>query len=83
MTQPNRPEPSNGEFLTDAQLCGLLHVDGRTTLRWRNAGGGPPFVRVGDRRVLYRRRDVETWIARRTFAHRAAEAVAGQRGAAK
>jgi len=64
------------EFLTDPQLCELLHVNDRTLLRWRNAGGGPPFVRVGPRRLLYRRRDVEAWLAARTFAHRAAEAVA-------
>jgi excisionase family DNA binding protein len=64
------------EFLTDAQLCALLHCDDRTTLRWRNDGGGPQFVRVGPRRVLYRRSDVEAWLTARTFAHRAAEAVA-------
>lgn len=63
------------EFLTDTQLCALLHVDARTTLRWRADGGGPPFVRVGPRRVLYRRADVEAWLAARTFRHRAAESV--------
>lgn len=66
----------SGEFLTDAQLCALLHVDDRTTLRWRIDGEGPPFVRVGQRRVLYRRNDVDGWIAARTYKHRAAEAVA-------
>jgi predicted DNA-binding transcriptional regulator AlpA len=64
------------EFLTDAQLCGLLHVDDRTTLRWRTDGAGPLFVRVGQRRVLYRRADVDAWLAARTFPHRAAEAAA-------
>jgi excisionase family DNA binding protein len=67
---------TDSEFLTDAQLCELLHVDARTSLRWRRDGGGPPFVRVGLRRVLFRRADVETWLAARTFAHRAAESVA-------
>jgi predicted DNA-binding transcriptional regulator AlpA len=71
-----------GELLTDAQLCGLLQVDARTTLRWRNVGDGPPFVRVGTRRVMYRKADIEAWIATRTFPHRAAEAVAGQGTAA-
>lgn len=65
-----------GEFLTDAQLCALVDVTDRTTLRWRRDGGGPSFVRVGPRRVLYRRADVEKWIAARTFPHRAAESVA-------
>ena len=65
-----------GEFLTDQQLCQMLHIDGRTSLRWRRDGGGPPFVRAGERRILYRRADVDAWIAARTFAHLAAEAVA-------
>ena len=47
---------ASDEFLTDAQLCGLLHLDPRTTLRWRADGGGPAFIRAGSRRVLYRRR---------------------------
>jgi predicted DNA-binding transcriptional regulator AlpA len=64
------------QFLTDAQLCEMLHVDDRTTLRWRNAGGGPPFVRVGPRRILYRWVDVEAWISAHTYPHRASEAAA-------
>lgn len=67
---------SVAEFLTDAQLCELLHVDARTTLRWRTDGDGPSFVRVGPRRLLYRRADVDAWISTRTFPHRAAESVA-------
>jgi len=70
------PQHERAEFLTDAQLCALLHVDERTTLRWRTDGGGPPFVRVGPRRILYRRVDIDGWISSRTFTHRAAEAVA-------
>ena len=75
-TQSGASTKVSEEFLTDAQLCALLHCDDRTTLRWRNDGGGPQFVRVGARRVLYRRCDVEAWLAARTFPHRAAEAVA-------
>lgn len=67
------------EFLTDWQLCALLHVDSRTTLRWRSDGDGPPFIRVGGRRILYRRGDIDAWLAARTFPHRAAEAL-GMRG---
>jgi excisionase family DNA binding protein len=62
------------EFLTDEQLAKLLKVDKRTTARWRNDEGGPPYLRVGPRRILYRRRDVEEWIRSRTFASRATEA---------
>lgn len=66
----------SAEYLTDAQICSLLHVNARTTMRWRRDAGGPAFVRVGDRRILYRRSDVEVWLANRTFPHRAAEAYA-------
>lgn len=77
MPEPVNPsENLSAEFLTDAQLCALLHVDSRTTLRWRTDGDGPLFIRVGQRRVLYSRNDVDNWLASRTFAHRAAEAVA-------
>jgi len=70
-----KTETQAGEFLSDAQTCDLLHVTSRTTARWRVEGSGPPFIRAGGRRVLYRRTDVERWLATRTFAHRAAEAV--------
>ncbi len=63
------------EYLDDVQLCTLLHVNSRTTMRWRRDGGGPPFIRAGARRVLYSRRAVDTWLAERSFPHRAAEAV--------
>lgn len=64
------------EFLTDKQLASLLHVTTRTTMRWRADGGGPPFVRVGEWRVLYSRGAVDVWLQQRTFATRAAESVA-------
>jgi hypothetical protein len=65
------------EFLTEQQAADLLHVTTRTLLRWRTDGfGGPVYCRVGPRRVLYARATLDAWIASRTYAHRAAEAVA-------
>ena len=64
------------DFLSDQQLAEMLDVTTRTTGRWRADGGGPPFARIGMRRVLYRRSDVLAWIAARTYPHRAAESVA-------
>ena len=65
---------SEPEFLTDGQLCSLLHVDPRTTLRWRREGSGPRYVRAGLRRVLYAKTDVDAWAASRSFRSLADEA---------
>lgn len=73
-TMENR-NADTGEFLSDAQLCELLRVTPRTTSRWRVDGTGPAFIRAGGRRILYRRADVNCWLAGRTFAHRAAESL--------
>ena len=70
---------TDGDYLTDAQLTKLVHVTSRTTLRWRRDGGGPAFIRCGARRVLYSRSAVDAWLASRSFAHLAAEAVAASR----
>ncbi len=50
------------EYLTTdevAQLCRITPA----TVRWRrHVGIGPPGVRVGGRRVLYRAAEVRDWI---------------------
>ena len=66
--------PPADDYLTDAQLCTLLHVAPRTTARWRADGNGPAFIRKGKYRVLYHRPTVEAWLASRTFRHHADEA---------
>jgi predicted DNA-binding transcriptional regulator AlpA len=66
------------EFLSDRQLAEMLGVTTRTTLRWRRDGGGPRYVRVGERRILYARADVLAWTASKTFTSLAAEAKAGR-----
>jgi hypothetical protein len=68
--------PEAGEFLSDQQFAALVDVTTRTTLRWRQKGLGPNYVRAGLRRVLYRRSDVLAWVGARTFSNRAAEDVA-------
>ena len=60
-------------YLTERDFAGRYHVSVRTLQRWRASGDGPPFVRLGPRRVVYRERDAEAWAARRTFADRADE----------
>ncbi len=68
-------------YLTEREFSDRYHVHPRTAQRWRASGEGPPFVRVGPRRVLYRLADCEAWAAGRTFQHQADE-LAQKRAAA-
>jgi hypothetical protein len=61
------------EYVDEDGLRDRYLIPPRTAQRWRSTGGGPPFVRLGPRRVLYRVADVERWLAGRTYAHRADE----------
>ncbi len=61
-------------FLTEDEFCKRFHVGPRTAQRWRHTGeGGPPWVRLGLRRIGYREADCEAWAASRTFTNRAEE----------
>jgi hypothetical protein len=64
-------------YLTESDFCSQYLVKPRTAQRWRISGDGPPFVRVGPRRIAYRFSDCERWAAGRTFAHRAEELARG------
>ena len=49
-------------LLTQAETAELLRLSERTLEKWRVVGGGPVFCKLG-KRVLYRRDDLEKWIA--------------------
>ncbi len=51
----------------------FLNVSERTLDRLAMQGGGPVFCRIGVRRIVYRRADLEAWMQARAFPHRAAE----------
>ena len=55
------------EFMTTDELARLLRVDPSSVRRWRTATPmqGPPYVRLSERVVKYRREDVERWLAGR------------------
>ena len=72
---PQHPQPET-EYMTEGQYCALVHINPKTAQRQRLNGDGPPWVRASKSRVLYRRSDVNTWLADRTYKHRADEAVA-------
>ena len=69
----NQTRGTDDTYLTERQFCERYRVSARTAQRWRVTGDGPPFVRLGPHKIVYRLSDAETWAARRTFAHRADE----------
>lgn len=63
-------------YLNTKTLAELLGVGAQTVRKWRLTGGGPPYMRIGGTtggRVLYKRDEVDTWLAQRRFPHTAAE----------
>jgi predicted DNA-binding transcriptional regulator AlpA len=60
-------------YLNEDQFCARYCVSSRSAQRWRITGDGPPFVRLGPRRIVYRLSDCEAWAAAQTHRHRAAE----------
>jgi predicted DNA-binding transcriptional regulator AlpA len=70
------------EYLMQEQFCERFHISDRTAERWRATGEGPPFVRLGQRKIAYRASDCERWAAARTFRHRAEELQSVARGGA-
>ena len=59
-------------LLRQAEVAEYLRLSERTLERLRVGGNGPAFVKLGHR-VLYRRADLEKWIASRVV-HSTSEA---------
>ena len=68
-------------YIDEDGLADRYFIPPRTAQRWRATGEGPPFVRRGRRRVLYRVADVEAWLAARTYNSRADELTRGAKAA--
>ena len=61
-------------FITEKQVEEMCNISHRSLQRYRNTGvGGPPFVRLGLRRIVYRLSDVEAWAVGSTYKSRAHE----------
>jgi len=48
-------------FLTEGEAARLLRVSGRTMQRLRRRGLGPPYARLGFRRVVYDHARLVAW----------------------
>jgi excisionase family DNA binding protein len=53
------------EVYSPAELADLLRVSVSLLERWRAAGDGPRFVRLGRRVLRYRKADVDAWLLER------------------
>lgn len=51
------------ELLTTAEVADIVRAPAGTLRYWRHRGIGPRHFKIG-RRVVYRRSELEAWIAR-------------------
>jgi predicted DNA-binding transcriptional regulator AlpA len=51
-------------LLTEKDLSSWLGISLPSLQRMRSRGTGPRFVRLSERRIAYRRSDVDAWLAR-------------------
>jgi predicted DNA-binding transcriptional regulator AlpA len=54
------------DMATPEEVAEALHTTTAGLAQMRYRGNGPKFVRLGERRVLYRWSDIEDWIAAST-----------------
>jgi predicted DNA-binding transcriptional regulator AlpA len=64
---------TSASYLSEREFSARYGIPTRTLQRWRATGDGPPYTRIGPRRVAYPLAAAEAWLAARTFAHRAEE----------
>ena len=68
--QPNKPPShfvSNDEVMRVKEASAFLRVSKSFLDKLRVSGGGPEFIRLGARKVLYRKQDLEAWMRSRRF----------------
>lgn len=53
-------------LINEQEAAALLGYTVRALQNWRYRGGGPDFVKVSQRSVRYRRRDLIAWADRNT-----------------
>ena len=59
-----RSEEYLDQLLTETQAAEVLSFSVYALRNWRVRGGGPNFVKVSQRSVRYRRRDLNTWASK-------------------
>ena len=67
--------PTSTTYLTTKELAELTRTQPQTWRKKRWQGGGPRFIKLGNR-CLYRRADVEEWLSDRSYSSTAEQTVA-------
>lgn len=60
-------DQSSDQLLTPAEAAVQLRCSKSYLDKLRVYGGGPRFLRLGKRKILYRKPDLALWAAERTF----------------
>lgn len=55
--------PDGDTYLSRSDLARILLVARSTLANWASAECGPPFTKLGKRRVVYRAGDVREWLS--------------------
>lgn len=63
MSQPDFPDPH--ALLTTMEAAAYVRLSPRTLEGYRSRGTGPAYARSGGLRVVYRRADLDAWVASR------------------
>lgn len=61
-------ETTNSPYLVVEQAADYLRVSKNYLDKLRVSGKGPRFVRLGRRKVLYRKSDLDKWVEERIYA---------------
>lgn len=64
----DQQECATSPYLTVEQAADYLRVSKNYLDKLRVSGNGPDFVRLGRRKVLYRKADLDRWVEKRIYA---------------
>jgi predicted DNA-binding transcriptional regulator AlpA len=63
----------NTDYISQKAAAAKYGISGRMLARLREEGGGPEYIRLGRRRVVYAAAALAAWVAANTHPNRAAE----------
>lgn len=65
--RPNSSDENDKIFLIPVEAAAHLRVSKSYLDKLRCTGGGPAYLRLGVRKILYRKTDLDLWAAERCF----------------